>query len=127
MTNVLVPNSRKKAVAGAVLAGDTFACQSCLYNTTDRSHMTRHIQTRHMGGGVKRPQACVACPTCGKTFANAYNCRRHQKVCQPAQANHRGGAKRPRTHQKTQADMLARLERLERELAHIKQALPSYK
>lgn len=124
MTNVLVPNARKKPVAGAVLAGDTFVCQSCLYNTTDRSHMARHIQARHVsgGGGVKRPPPCITCPTCDKTFANAFNCRRHQEVCGVS-----GGVKRPRTQPKTQADILARLEHLERELAHIKQALLSYK
>ena len=110
--NVPTANPRKKPIEGAILAGDTFACQQCLYNSTDRSHMARHIASKHrQATGARPPPALFACEACGdRKFTAGSSLRRHQKTCRAWQAT-----------------PLVRIERLEREVAALKQAMPSYK
>ena len=111
--NVVPPNPNKKPVDGAVLAGDVYACQQCLYDTTDRSHMVRHILSRHTRGKKKINRHGAApskqCAKCRKTFATAFNRVRHEQTCSAGPA--------------TAADLRRQLTRLEHELARVKAQL----
>ena len=69
-------NPRKRPLPQAVLAGDVYACQQCLYNSADRSHMSRHIATAHGGG--------QACEKCGRVFMSKSALTRHTRVCAPS-------------------------------------------
>ena len=79
--NVQRRNNRKRSVDGAVLAGDVYACQLCLYNSTDRSHMVRHIYAKHTHVNHKSQLSKYTCERCGKSFSTSSNAKRHERSC----------------------------------------------
>ena len=114
--NVQRQNKRKTPVDGAVLAGDVFACQMCLYNTTDRSHMVRHIYAKHMHAQHKPDLLKHLCARCGKSFSTSSNAKRHEQSC--------GTIKKTRSQQKIEK-LEQRIELLERQVAKLEKLVRS--
>ena len=54
-----------------------FACQQCVYATTNRSHYERHVRSKH-------EKVKEICEVCGKGFSDRSNLIKHIRTFHPA-------------------------------------------
>lgn len=75
---------KRKPVDGAIWVNTMYACQKCLYNSADRSHMLRHIIAKHHTTphqATARIRTSYVCSKCQRAFTTKYNLTRHEHTC----------------------------------------------